>query len=175
MCRLRKCKAPPKSFKKQFDETYVDITRFKHKTQITVRNYEIDWQGIVHNAVYLYYFEIGRLAYLEQIGVRLDLNSVKHDTKVVVARNEIDYRSAARFGEVLDVYTRVSFMRNTSFAFEGILEEATTKRRIAENLSIHVWLDDQTNKPTSVGKEFRSRVQQFEGKNVLVTNPTLLV
>ncbi len=153
----------------------LDITRFKHKTQVKVRNYEIDWQGIVHNAVYLYYFETGRIAYLEAIGVRIDLNSIQHDTKVVVARNEIDYRSPARFGDLIDVYTRISFIRNTSFAFEGILEEASTKRRIAENLSIHVWLDEETSKPSRVGDDFRLRVRKLEGDNVLIATPTLIV
>ena len=37
---------------------HLDIAKFKHETQVKVRNYEIDWQGIVHNAVYLYYFEV---------------------------------------------------------------------------------------------------------------------
>lgn len=153
----------------------LDIKRFKHKTQVNVRNYEIDWQGIVHNAVYLYYFEIGRIEYLKYLGVTIDLNSIQHDTKVVVARNEIDYRSPARFGDLIDVYTRISFIRNTSFAFEGILEDALTKRRIAENLSIHVWIDDRTNDPIRVKDDFRSRVQKFEGENVLITKPTLIV
>ena len=153
----------------------MDIARFKHKTQVRVRNYEIDWQGILHNAVYLYYFEIGRIAYLEQIGVKIDLNSIQHNTKIVVARNEIDYHSSARFGDLIDVHTRISFIRNTSFAFEGILEDASTKRRIAENLSIHVWIGDRTNEPTRVGEDFRSRVRQFEGENVLIAKPTITV
>jgi acyl-CoA thioester hydrolase len=153
----------------------LDVTRFKHKTQVRVRNYEIDWQGIVHNAVYLYYFEIGRIAYLEDLGVKIDLNSIQHDTKVVVARNEIDYLSSARFGDQIDVYTRISFIKNTSFAFEGILEDASSKRRIAENLSIHVWLNDKTSKPAIVGDDFRTRVRKLEGENVLISNPTLTV
>ena len=153
----------------------MDIARFTHKTQVKVRNYEIDWQGIVHNAIYLWYFEIGRISYLEQLGVQIDLNSIQHDTKVVVARNEIDYRSSAKFGELIDVHTRISFIRNTSFAFEGILEEASTKRRIAENLSVHVWLDDRTNRPTRVGDDFRSRVRKYEGENLLMNPPSLLV
>ena len=154
---------------------HLDIAKFKHETQVKVRNYEIDWQGIVHNAVYLYYFEVGRLEYLEHLGVKVDLNSIRHDARVVVARNEIDYISSARFGDLIDIYTRISFIRNTSFAFEGILEEATTKRRIAENLSIHVWLDGQTSKPVIVGDDFRSRVKKLEGDSVLITSPTIIV
>ena len=63
------------------------------------RSYEIDWQGIVHNAVYLHYFEVGRIEYLNTIGAKVDINTINLDSKVVLARNEIDYRNPARFGD----------------------------------------------------------------------------
>lgn len=153
----------------------MEIAEFKHKAQVRVRNYEVDWQGVVHNAVYLYYFEVGRIDYLEHLGIKIDLHTIQHESKVVVARNEIDYRSPARFGELIDVYTRISFIRNTSFAFEGILEETLSKRRIAENLSVHVWLDHRTNAPVRVGEEFRALVKKFEGDNVLIEQSTWFV
>lgn len=153
----------------------MDLSRFKHRTQVRVRNYEIDWQGIVHNANYLLYFEVGRVDYLEHLGIKVDINTIQHESKVVVARNEIDYRSAARFGEVLNVYTRVSFIRNTSFAFEGVLEESTTGRRVAENVSIHVWINHLTNQPLQVPEEFRRAVQRFEGVDALIEWPARLV
>lgn len=145
---------------------------FKHTTRVRVRNYEIDWQGIVHNAVYLLYFETGRVAYLEDLGIKVDINTIQHESRVVVARNEIDYRSPARFGETIDVYTRISFIHKTSFAFEGILEEATTHRRIGENVSIHVWLDHRTGTPMPVPDDFRRIVQRFEGENARITWPS---
>lgn len=149
-----------------------DTSLFKHKTQIRVRNYEIDWQGIVHNAVYLLYFETGRVAYLEHLGIKVDINTIQHESKVVVVRNEIDYRSPARFGESIDVHTRVSFIHNSSFAFEGILEEATTHRRIGENVSIHAWLDHRTGKTMLVPDDFRRVVQKFEGGNARILWPS---
>jgi len=146
----------------------MDRTKFKHHTQVRVRNYEIDWQGIVHNANHLLYFEVGRIAYLGDVGIKVDLNTIQHDSKVVVARNEIDYRSPARFGEVLDVYTRISYIRETSFAFEGFIEDSGGKRLISENVSVHVWLDHRTDRPLRVPEEFRKWVLRFEGSNVLI-------
>jgi acyl-CoA thioester hydrolase len=153
----------------------LDKSRFKFKTQVRVRNYEIDWQGVVHNANYLLYFEVGRVAYLEHIGVKVDVNSIQHESKVVVVRNEIDYRSPARFDDLLDVYTRIAYIRNTSFAFEGILEHAVTKGPVAENIAFHVWLDHRTNRPMQVPIEFRSVIQKFEGDNAFITIPTTLI
>lgn len=153
----------------------LDRSKFKFKTQIKVRNYEIDWQGVVHNGNYLLYFEAGRVAYLEHIGVKVDVNSIQHESKVVVVRNEIDYRAPARFGDVLDVYTRVSFIHKTSFAFEGIMEHAESKQLIAENVSFHVWLDDRTNKPLRVPDAFRGIIGRFEGEHALIAHPATLV
>jgi acyl-CoA thioester hydrolase len=153
----------------------LDKLKFKFKTQVQVRNYEIDWQGVVHNANYLLYFEVGRVAYLEHVGVKVDVKSIRHESRVMVVRNEIDYRAPARFGDILDVYTRISFIRDTSFAFEGVLEHAETKLVIAENVSFHVWLDDTRNRPIRVPDEFRNVIGRFEADNALITSLTRLV
>ncbi len=153
----------------------LDKSKFRFKTQVRVRNYEIDWQGVVHNANYLLYFEVGRIAYLEHVGVKVDVNSIQHDSKVVVVRNEIDYRAPARFNDLLDVYTRISFIRDTSFAFEGLLENVETKLVVGENISFHVWMDHKTNRPMRIPDEFRSIIRKFEGDNALITMPATLI
>ena len=143
-----------------------DRALFRHSCRLRVRNYEIDWQGIVHNAVYLQYFETGRIAYLEELGVKVDIAAIQHDSRVVVARNEIDYRSPARFGQTLTVRTRVSRVGRTSFVFEGLLEDALTGRLVAENVSVHVWLDEAGGAPVPVPESFRRLVVAFEGRNL---------
>ena len=139
---------------------------FAKSTQVTVRNYEIDWQGIVHNAVYLLYFEVGRLAYLRDAGIAIDLDAIRHQSRVVIARNEINYVSPARFGDQLNIFTRVSAIGHTSFTFEGLLEDAGSGRRVAENVSVHVWLDEMNGKPVRVPEQFRSAVLRIEGKRI---------
>jgi len=142
--------------------------QFKFQTQVRVRNFEIDWQGIVHNAVYLLYFEIGRIEYLKNLGIKIDINSIQYDYRVVLVRNEIDYESPAVFDELLNVYTRVSKIRNTSFTFEGYIEEAKTHRPVARNVAVHVWIDPVSNKPSRVSDDFRNLVRKYEGNSVLI-------
>jgi acyl-CoA thioester hydrolase len=149
----------------------LDRTRFRFSTEIRVRNYEVDWQGIVHNAVYLLYFETGRIAYLEDRGIPVNLEAIRRESRIVVARNEIDYISPAHFGDSLRVFTRVSFVRNSSFAFEGILTNASTGARVAENICTHVWLEEVTGKPKEIEVWFREAVRAFEGENALITWP----
>ncbi len=153
----------------------MDKSKFKHKTQIRVRNYEVDWQGIVHNVQYLLYCEVGRVEYLQHIGAALDLNTIRDRQKVVLVRNEIDYKAPAYFDELINVYTRISYIRNTSFSMEGILEKASTGERVAENVAIHVWLDPSTNRPKPVPDEFRKLAQAFEGSNCEILWPSYKV
>lgn len=141
---------------------------YRHATQVRVRNYEIDWQGIVHNAVYLHYFEVGRVAYLQELGIQIDVNTIQHESRVVVARNEIDYLSPARFDEQLAVMTRIAELGRTSFTFEGWIEDSSTLRPIAENRSVHVWLDSKGAAPMQLPPEFIATVVAFEGKNCIV-------
>ena len=148
-----------------------DLGKFRFKSQVRIRNYEIDWQGIVHNAAYLLYFETGRVEYLEHLGIAVNIHTIQHESKVVVVRNEIDYISPAKFGETLDVYTRIAFVRNSSFAFEGVMQTVAGSRLIAETVSVHVWLNHLDDRPLPVPDAFRRLVRQSEGENALVDWP----
>jgi acyl-CoA thioester hydrolase len=140
-----------------------DLSLYKHTTPVRVRNYEVDWQGIVHNAVYLLYFEIGRVEYFRDIGAPLELGSVRGENKVVLVRNEIDYKLPVRFDAALKVHTRVSRIKNTSFWMEGVLELVSTGAFVATNVAYHVWLDHRTDRPRDVGDDFRKLVEKHEG------------
>jgi acyl-CoA thioester hydrolase len=132
---------------------------------LQVRSYEVDWQGIVNNATYLQFFEAARVAYLERIGLKLDVGALGKESNIVVARNEIDYESPARFGEQVNIYTRIAAIGNSSFTFEGVMEEAATGRLIARNVSVHVWRETGGTAPTRVPDDFRALAASFEGRN----------
>ncbi|MCI0707734.1 MAG: acyl-CoA thioesterase [Ignavibacteriae bacterium] len=119
----------------------------------------------MHNANYLLYCEVGRIEYFKHIGLAVDMQSITGSSKIVLVRNEIDYKLPARFDDLLNIFTRVSFIKNTSFGVEGILEREGTGEIIAENIAYHVWLDPSTDRPVSVPEHFRGIVRKFEGAN----------
>lgn len=137
--------------------------KFRHMMTLQVRSYEIDWQGIVNNATYLQFFEAARVGYLQHIGLKLDVVALGRESNIVVARNEIDYESPARFGEQLNIYTRIAHIGNSSFTFEGFIEEAVTGRAVARNVSVHVWRESAGTAPVRVPDDFRALVGRFEG------------
>ena len=142
---------------------------FKHTHTLHVRNYEIDWQGIVHNGNYLLYCEVGRVEYLRHIGTRVDLSTINGPAKVVLVRNEINYRDSARLNDELRVLTRIASIRNTSFTVEGLIV-GPADTILIENVAYHVWLDPETDRPMRVPDDFRARVMAFEGADCLISD-----
>lgn len=153
----------------------MDKSKFKHKTEVRVRNYEVDWQGIVHNAVYLLYFEVGRIEYFKTIGMTINRESILNQERIVLVRNEVDYKASATFDDVLTVYTRMARIGNSSFVMEGIIERSTTGEEIARNFAFHVWLDPVTGKSRTIPDSFRRSVQEKEGSHCAIEWPSIEV
>ena len=68
--------------------------------EIAVRDYELDSEGIVNNAVYLHYLEHTRHAFVKREGI--PFGSLTSDGLIpVVRRMEIDYQTPLRTGDVM--------------------------------------------------------------------------
>lgn len=67
-------------------------------TQMAVRDYECDMQGIVNNAVYQHYLEHARHEFLKNQGLSF-ADLTKAGINVVVTRAEMDYRRPLRSGD----------------------------------------------------------------------------
>ena len=139
-----------------------NLSLFKNISDVQVRNYEVDWQGIVHNANYLHYYEVGRVNYLNSIGAKIDINSINSNVKILLVRNEINYFKSAKLLEDLIIYTRIPKIGNTSFVIEGAIYLKSTNELISDNFAFHVWVDVETNKPTRVPEYFRDLVRKYE-------------
>ena len=68
--------------------------------EIAVRDYELDSEGIVNNAIYLHYLEHTRHAFVKQEGI--PFGSLTTDGLIpVVRRMEIDYHTPLRTGDLM--------------------------------------------------------------------------
>jgi acyl-CoA thioester hydrolase len=77
-----------------------------------IRFRDIDAMGHVNNAVFLSYFEQARIHFFRQlVGERWDWRS----KGILVARNEINYRSPVQLHDVIAVHIGVSHIGNKSF------------------------------------------------------------
>ena len=128
---------------------------------IEVRFRDCDAMGHVNNAVYLTYLEIARFAYWKAA----EIERLAGEVSYIIARVEIDFRSPAVTGEVLDVGIRVTGFGRTSFsmAYEIRDEEG---QLIATAKSVQVAYDYAAGKTVSLPDEIKQRVAEFEGTSL---------
>ncbi len=135
---------------------------FHFSTEVRVRLPETDAFGIVFNGCFFTYFDVGRMDYLRNLGA-LDHITPARGTTNVIAHASADFRSPARFDDVLVIQARIASFGRTSFTFEFRVTHKAENRLVAEGKSVHVCLDPATWKPVEVPKEFQDKIAKFEG------------
>ena len=87
-----------------------------HEIELEVRDYELDIQGIVNNAVYQNYLEHARHKFILMLGI--DFAQLHRDgIDPVVVRAEIDYRSSLTSGDRFVVRSRLTAVGKLRFIF----------------------------------------------------------
>ncbi len=137
---------------------------FKFNHKLRVRFAETDLQGIVFNGNYLTYYDVAWTEYFRAMGMAWkDIVETGADT--VLARTTIEFKSPAHFDEVLEVYTRVSKIGNTSITFDFEIYPEGEERLIGTSSSLYVCVDPKTLRPVRVPDPLRSRISECEGKD----------
>lgn len=85
--------------------------------EIRVYYEDTDCGGVVYYANYLKYFERARTEFLRDRGQFLT-DYMEKGIEFIVVRAEVDYRSPARYNDVLDITTTVSEIARASFIME---------------------------------------------------------
>jgi YbgC/YbaW family acyl-CoA thioester hydrolase len=137
------------------------------------RSYELDMLGHVNNAVFLNWLEQARLQVFEELGWRVE-ELIAGRWSCNVVRIEIDYRREVRFGDEVELDTRVEAIGRSSITLAHQLRR--TKRGagfraqpapsgsgelVAEARAVVVWLDTE-GRPTPVPDEARAALSPPE-------------
>jgi acyl-CoA thioester hydrolase len=124
------------------------VENFRFATDLRVRFSETDAQAVVHNAVHLIWFEIARIAYLEQFeGGYKGLVAAGIDATTVEAH--VRYRDAARFDDALRIHVRASDVRGARFRFDYVVERlGDPPGLVAQGWTRHACVDAGTFRPT---------------------------
>ena len=124
--------------------------------EIAVRDYELDSEGIVNNAIYLHYLEHTRHAFVKQEGI--PFGSLTTDGLVpVVRRMEIDYRLSLHSGDVM--LSRLWIERNgPRFIFhQDIFNKETGELVVAAVVTIVNMENGRINR----GDELADRIAKY--------------
>jgi acyl-CoA thioester hydrolase len=138
---------------------------FKYHHDIRVRFADTDLQAIVFNANYLTYYDVAWTEYFRAVGFEWkDLLALGVDT--VLARTTMEFKSPARFDEILQVHTRVSKIGTTSLTFEFEIYPEDEDRLIGSAASLYVCVDPKTLKSSPVPERLRRSIEKFEGESL---------
>jgi len=138
------------------------IENFNHFYKLKVRLYEVDILQIVNNAVYFNYFEQARIQYAKDAGLLPDNNIFSDDSLYYMVHNEINYLKPAFFDDELNIYTRISYIKHSSFGFEHIVENSGSKRIIAEGGGVSVHVNPVKRKSAIIPDDIIEKVKVFE-------------
>lgn len=117
-----------------------------------VRQYEVDRQGHVNNAVYLNYAEelAARHSELSDFGQKW---AEAKGGGWVIRRNEITYHSPARAGDELELTVRVELVRGTRGQRRTTILRLPDHTLMAEIFTEWVWVRASDGRPAPVPKE----------------------
>jgi len=137
--------------------------RFHHT--LRVRFGETDLQRIVFNANYLLYCDVAWTEYFRELGLTWDA-MIASGVDTVLARTTIEFKATAKFDDVLEVYTRISAIGNTSITFDFEIYRQGDDQLICSAKSLYVCVDPTTLVKIRVPDDLRNRVSAFEGKTL---------
>lgn len=121
-----------------------------HETKLRVRYAEIDAQGHVNNAVYLSYFEVGRVEWLRAAGLSYR-ELEKRGYGFVVVEALVRYRKAAFFDDELTLQTDLADLTRASLRFEYAVSRGG--EALATGHTRHACVALATGKPVRVPEE----------------------
>ncbi|MDA8331810.1 MAG: acyl-CoA thioesterase [Candidatus Dormibacteraeota bacterium] len=117
-----------------------------------VRQYEIDANGHVNNAVYLNYAEEMAARHAEASGFGVEWARA-HGGTWVIRRSEVDYHAPARYGDRLNLTVRVEAVQGTRGQRRTTVERGADSRLLAEIFTEWVWVRLSDGRPAPVPME----------------------
>jgi acyl-CoA thioester hydrolase len=130
---------------------------FAHRQR--VRFGETDLQGVVYYGNYLLFAEVGRVAYLRELGVVYDRDLLARGVDFTIGEARVRYHAPLRFDDEYDIRVRVGEMRHSSWTFEYAIDRADGQH-CADASTIQVMLDRKTGRPTRIPDTLRELLER---------------
>lgn len=128
-----------------------------HETEIRVRYQETDNMGVVYYANYFIWFEVARTEYLRSAGISYRKLEEK-GAYLMVASATCQYKSPARYDDVVRIQTWIPKLKNSSLQFEHKL--FIGDKLIATGESVHVFTNSN-GRPIRVPEEIRDFYKEY--------------
>jgi acyl-CoA thioester hydrolase len=133
------------------------VEAFPFQYRQRVRFGETDMQNVVYYANYLLYAEVGRVAYLRELGLLYSDMTAK-GLDFTIGEASVRYHAPLRFDEEFDIKVRVGEIRHSSWAFEYAVDRADGLH-CAEMTTVQVMIDRSTLRATRIPGDLRRTLE----------------
>jgi len=123
--------------------------------KIKIYYHHTDCGGVVYYAKYLEFLEEARTEFFDDKGISVK-ELIKQGVLFVVARQEIDYKSPAFYGDTLKIDTRISAAGRAKLEFA--YEIKNQNQQIVSTAKTVLVCVDKDLKPVSIPEEMRKKI-----------------
>ncbi len=136
------------------------LGRYPVSISVPVAWGEMDAFQHVNNVVYARWFESGRIAYFERLGL---LERMRADgVGPILAKLGIDYRRPVTFPDTVRVETTVTRIGNSSFTMASRIRSEVQGIEVAADEEVIVLFDYRAGRPTPVDERLRAGIAAIE-------------
>lgn len=129
-----------------------------------VRFVDTDMMGVVHHSNYFRWFEIARVAYLEQAGVKL-LDLLEKGYNVPVSDVRCSYKESARYDDELAICARMLELNRAKMVFSYQVRRIKDNALLAEGVTCNVFASKE-GKIRRLSDKYYNRLKVFCEKGI---------
>ena len=127
------------------------------RSQVRVRYAETDQMGITYHGVYFVWFEVARVDYLRERGIRYRDLEEREDLHLPVIEAQARFLKPSYYDDVLEVRTRLAELSGARASFEYEVHREGTEGPLATGRTGHAAVD-RKGRVRRFPEEFRRRL-----------------
>jgi acyl-CoA thioesterase FadM len=135
----------------------MDLSVFRHSTDIQIRFGDIDRNGHVSNTVYPAYFDLGKLRYFDAV-----LGDIWMEKGVVIATAKTDYLKPVYLNTKIAVLTRVTHIGNKSLHMEHCIVDRDSGEVMSVCTVVLVCFDYRADESIPVPEYWKKNIVDYE-------------
>lgn len=121
---------------------------------------EMDAFAHVNNVVYFRYFETGRMAYFERVGILAHLNETSIGP--ILASTSCDFLAPLTYPDDIKILTRIDEIKDKRFNMQSVVYSKTHDKVVAKGNGMIVYYDYSKHQTCEIPTEIVGRINVLE-------------
>ncbi len=130
---------------------------FKVFWETRIRYYELDPQGIMHNANYLAFYDQAIVEYFRELDFDYEKETEETNKDFHAVQALVQYNKPLYFDDEIQIGLKIKEIRNTSMTWIMGMFIKETGELVSASEIVHVYTDMKTNKPTKITDDLKKK------------------